>query len=134
MPTVHVPAQLSVEHLMAAVKQLSPTELRTFVRQFAAWQGQPGQPAAEEAVLLADIEAHSRLPGAAQRRYERLRRQCERQMLTARELAEYQSLLQQLEVRNVKRLEALVALAQRRGTTLRGVMAALGLPSDDDAA
>jgi len=134
MPTVHVPAQLSVEHLMTAVKQLSPAELRTFARQFAAWQGQKSQQAAEEAALLADIEENSRLPVAAQRRYERLRRQCERQMLTARALAEYQSLLQQLEARNVKRLEALIAFAQRRGTTLRGIMAALGLPSDDEAA
>ena len=133
MPTVHVPAQLSVEHLMTAVKQLSPAELRAFARQFAAWQGQKSQQAAEEAALLADIEENSRLPVAAQRRYERLRRQCERQMLTARELAEYQSLLQQLEARNLKRLEALSAFAQRRGTTLRGIMAALGLPSDDDA-
>lgn len=118
---------------MAAVKQFSPAELRTFARQCAAWQGQPSQQAAEAAALVADIEAHSRLPGAAQRRYERLRRQCERQMLTARELAEYQSLLQQFEARHVTRLEALIALAQRRGTTLRGIMAALGWPRDDDA-
>lgn len=133
MPTVQVPAQLSVEHLMTAVKQLSPTELRAFVRQFAAWQGQKSKQAAEEAALLADIEENSRLPVAAQRRYERLRRQCERQRLTERELAEYQSFLEQLEARNVKRLEALIALAQQRGTTLRGIMAELGLPSDDDA-
>lgn len=133
MPTVHVPTQLSVEQLMAAVKQLSPAELRTFARQFAAWQGQKSQQAAEEAALFADIEENSRLPMAAQRRYKRLRRQCERQMLTERELAEYQALLQQFEARNVKRLEALIVLAQRRGTTLRGIMAELGLPSDDNA-
>ena len=31
MPTVQVPAQLTVEHLMAAVKQLSPAELCEFM-------------------------------------------------------------------------------------------------------
>ena len=30
MPTVQVPAQLTVEHLMAAVKQFSPDELHEF--------------------------------------------------------------------------------------------------------
>jgi hypothetical protein len=36
MPTVQVPAQLTVEHLMAAVKQLSPAELGEFLRQLTA--------------------------------------------------------------------------------------------------
>jgi hypothetical protein len=42
-------------------------------------------------------------------------------------------LLQQLEARNVRRIEALVALAQHRGTTLQGIMAELGLPRADNA-
>jgi hypothetical protein len=133
MPTVHVPAQLTVEHLMAAVKQLSPAELRQFKRQFAAWQKRNGKQDDEEAVLLACIKENSRLPADEQRRYERLRRKCERRTLTEHELAEYRTLLQQLEARNVRRVEALIALAQRRGTTLRGVMAQLGLQSADDA-
>jgi len=133
MPTVLVPAQLSVEHLMAAVKQLSPAELHEFAQQFATWQEKNGAQADEEAVLLAAIQENSHLPATEQRRYERLRRKCERRTLTESELAEYQSLLQQLEARNVKRIEALVALAQRRGTTLRDIMAALSLSSADNA-
>ena len=133
MPIVQVPAQLTVEHLMAAVKQLSPAELHEFTQQLAAWQQHNGQPAEEEAALLARIQANSRLPDAEQRRYERLRRKCERRTLTERELTEYQVLLQQLEARNVKRIEALIVLAQRRGTTLRGMMAELGLHSEANA-
>ena len=133
MPTVLVPVQLTVEHLMAAVQQLSPAELREFVRQFATWQERHGAKQDEDTALLAIIEENSRLPAAEQQRYERLRRKCERQTLTTQELTEYQELLQQLEARNGKRVEALIALAQRRGTTLRGMMAALGLPSADDA-
>ena len=133
MPTVLVPAQLTVEHLMAAVKQLSPAELREFARHFASWQEKNRTQADEEAALLATIEENSRLPAAEQRRYERLRRKCERRALTEHELAEYQRLLQQLEARNVKRVEALIALAQRRGTTLRDIMTELGLPSVDNA-
>jgi hypothetical protein len=102
-------ARLTVEHLMAAVKQLSPAELQEFTPQLVAWQQQNGQRAEEEAALFACIQENSRLPAAAQRRYERLCRKCERRVLTDHELTEYQALLQQLEARNVKRLEALIA-------------------------
>ena len=121
MPIVHVPVQLTMEQLLAAVKQLSPDELRQFTEQFAAWQKQHDQQDAAEAAVLAVGEEHSRLPRAEQRRYEQLRHKYERRTLTERKLAEYQALLQQLEARNVNRIEALIALAQRRGTTLRGV-------------
>ena len=67
------------------------------------------------------------MPLTEQERYEELRHKCELTTLTECELAKYQSLLQQLEARNVKRIEALSALAQRRGTTLRGIMAELSL-------
>ena len=131
MPTVEMPGKLTVEHLLKMVKQLSPAELRAFTRQFEAWQNQ--NKAEEEAALLASIEANSRLPEKKQRWYEQLRRKCEDRTLTERELAEYQSLLQQLEGRNVKRIEALSALAQRHGTTLRSIMAELGLKGENDA-
>ena len=133
MSAPQVPPQVSVEHAITVVKRLSPTELRKFKRQFTQWQKQDQQQMDEEAVLLVCIEENSRLPAAQQRRYERLRQKCERRALTERELAEYRSLLQQLEARNVKRLEALTALARRRGTTLRGMMADLKLQSADDA-
>lgn len=135
---------LNVEQLLSAVKQLSPAELQEFTRQFLAWQQQngasvkhrepPGQRAIaeEEAALLVRISENSHLPDMEQRRYERLRRKCEQRTLTESELAEYQSLLQQLEARNVKRIEALIALAKRRGTTLRAITAELGLKGADD--
>jgi hypothetical protein len=133
MPTVEVPVQLTVEHLMTAIKQLSPADLRELMQQLAAWQQLNGQQDEEEAALLARIKENTHLPAAAQRCYEQLRRKCERKILTERDLTEYQTLLQQLEARNVKRIEALTALAQRRGTTLRSVMAELGLHSEANA-
>ena len=76
MPTVEVPVQLTVDHLMTAVKQLSPAELHEFIQQLTAWQQHNGQQAEEEAALLTRIEENSRLPTAEQQRYERLRRLC----------------------------------------------------------
>jgi hypothetical protein len=135
MPTVQAPVQLTVEHLLAAIRQLSPAERRELAREFAALPAHngAGEQVEDEAALLARVEENSRLPDAEQRRYERLRRKFERRTLTEGELAEYQALLRQLEARNVKRVEALIALAERRGTTLRGVMEQLGLARSDDA-
>ena len=134
MPIVHAPVQLTVEHLIAAVKQMPPAELHQFEQEFAKWQKRNGTHTREEAKLLACIKENSRLPTADQRCYERLRRKHERTDLTESEFAEYQSLIQRLEARNVKRLDALLALAKKRGTTLRGIMKELGLPSMKDAA
>jgi hypothetical protein len=64
MPTVLVPVQLTVEHLMTAVKQLSPGELRQFAKQFATWQEKNGAQVDDEATLLATIEENTRLPAA----------------------------------------------------------------------
>ena len=119
MSNVQSTNELTVEHLLSAVKQLPPAELREFTQQFSEWQKQNGEE--DEAVLVTLIQEYSLLPPVEQERYENLRHKCELTTLTEPELTEYQSLLQQLEARNVKRIEALSALAQRRGTTLRGI-------------
>ena len=120
----------TVEELLSTVKQLSSNDLKEFTQQFLAWQKRD---IAKEAVLLKAIEEHSRLPDAEQERYEELRHKFDQEILNELEFMEYQSLLQQLEVRNVKRIEALVALAQRRGKTLRGIMVELGLKGESGA-
>jgi hypothetical protein len=70
MPTVQVPAQLTVDHLLQAVKQLSPTELSEFVQRFEEWQKQNGTPPDEEAALIRATQ--ERLPAADERRLKRL--------------------------------------------------------------
>ena len=102
-----------VEEVLSTVKQLSSNDLKEFTQQFLEWQKR--DIAEKEAVLLKAIEENSRLPHAEQECYEELRHKSDQETLNELELMEYQSLIQQLEVRNVKRLEALVALAQRRG-------------------
>ena len=136
MSTSPVPAKWTAEHLLTAVQQLPPPERRKFMRQLGEWQarGEERDPIGkDEALLLTAIEENSRLPEGEQRRFDHLRDQCARSRLTEGEHAEYLSLLQHLEARNVKRVEALVALAQQRGTTLRGVMQELGLEANLDA-
>jgi hypothetical protein len=127
MPTVQVPAQLTVEHLMAAVKQLSPTEWREFQQQLAAWQAQNGVREATEADLVTCIHDNSRLPTVTQRRFNRLRRKRQAETLTPAEAEELQMLWQRVEAMNVTRLQALTTLAQRRGTDVRTLMRDLGV-------
>lgn len=127
MPTVQVPAQLSVEHLIAGVKQLSPTELGEFKRQFAKWQEHNGNQTKEEGALLACIEENSHLPAADQRRFNRLRRRRQAETLSRAEEAELQALWQRVERMNVVRLEALTTLARQRDTDVKTLMRKLGL-------
>ena len=123
--------QLTVEHLLDGVQQLSPAELWEFTERFAEWQKQ--REVAEETPLLGSIRENSRLPEKEQRRYQQLWHKCENETLSEEELVEYQTLLSKLEARNVKRIEALIALAQMRGKTLREVMAELGLKEESGA-
>jgi hypothetical protein len=132
MPTVQVPAQLTVDHLMTAIKQLSPAELHEFMQQLTAWQQHNGQQTEEEAALLARIKESSSLPTAKQRRFDRLRRKRQAGTLTKLEAAELQALWQHVEQMNVTRLQALTDLAQRRGTDVKTCMRELGLAESPD--
>ena len=80
-----------------------------------------------EATLLATIQENSQLPEKEQQRYQQLWRKCEDENLNEDELIEYQALLSQLETRNLKRIEALIALAESRGKTLGEITAELEL-------
>src|SRR5689334_1627198 len=104
MPTVQVPAQLTVEHLMAAIKQLTPAEWKALQQQLSEWQDQNGSRNEAEAALLARIRENSRLPAAEQRRLNHLRRKHQAGELTAAEEAELQELWKHAEQMNVSRL------------------------------
>ena len=73
----------------------------------------------KEDSLLATIQENSRLPEKDQTRYQQLWRKNENETINDDELTEYQTLLNQLETRNLKRIEALMALAQIKGKRYR---------------
>lgn len=86
-----------------------------------------------EVSLLATIQENSQLPKKKQQRYQQLWRKCEDETLSEAELTEYQALLSQLEIRNLKRIEALTALARIRGKTLGEITTELGLKEGNNA-
>jgi hypothetical protein len=137
MPTVLVPAQLTVKHLMAAVKQLSPAELYEFTLQFAAWQKRNsqntnGKQTDEEKALIQMTKAH--LPASDTRRLKQLMAKSERGTLTPKELDQYRALAQRAEQLNVTRVEALAELVRRQGQPVNIVMEAIGWKSGEDGA
>lgn len=72
----------------------------------------------KEASLLAIIQENSRLPEIEQARYQQLLHKYEDKTINDDEIAEYQTLLCQLDTRNLKRIDALMALAQIKGNVL----------------
>jgi len=123
MPIVQVPAQLTVEHFIAAVKQLSPAELHAFTEGLVAWQQQHG-PQEDDAALMQATKAH--LPTADVQRLQRLIAKSERGTLTPKELDTYRTLAQRAEQLNVRRVEALAEVVRRRGKAARVIMEELG--------
>ena len=126
MPTVHGPAQLTVEDLIAAIKQLSPAEWREFQHKLSEWQALNGTQNETETALLDRIQENSRLPDAEQRRFNQLRRKRQAEGLTAAEESELQALWQRVEQMNVARLEALTRLAEQRNTEVKALMRQFG--------
>lgn len=129
MPVVK--AEVNVDQLLAAVKQLPPAELSRFERQFAKWQKKDEQSEPTnrelESEMLARIRLNSRLPETAQRRFNRLRRRLEAETITETELLDLQGLTSRMEWMSVERLEALIELAHLRGTDVDTLMRELGL-------
>ena len=130
MPNTQAPEPMTVKNLMAAVKQLSPAELREFERQLAEWQGQNGGQEKSEAELIE--ETRLRLPAADQKRLKRLIAKSERGALTTEEWDNYRALAQRAEEIDVKRAEALAELVRRRGKPARTVMKEIGWASGSD--
>ena len=85
-----------------------------------------------EPILLVMIEEYSHLPEKKHERYWELRSKREEKSLTEAESKEYESLIQEWEARNVERVRALIALAKKRGTNLRGVIKQLGLKGTEN--
>jgi hypothetical protein len=115
-----------VEQLLAAVGQLSPDDQAEFQRRLAARQADD-----EAAVVRA---ARSRLPAPAERRLRRLIARSERGRMTAKELADYQSLAQQAQQIDVARAEALAELARRWGKSIKAVQAQIDRAGSADGA
>jgi hypothetical protein len=125
--TVTDPARPTAEQLLAAIEQLPPAEMEQLSRRLLHLQARRKAPhlSEREAELLHEIYRAKR-PGF-QTRFDELnakRRAC---VLTPEEHEELLRLVDESEAFTVRRLEALVELAQLRQISLPELMRQLGL-------
>lgn len=132
MPTVRVEAQLTSTDLLAAVRQLSSPELETFVAEVLSERNRRCAPLLDrtEADLFAIVNEGR--PEAEQQRFAELKGRLRAKTMTPEEQAEFLQITDQRERQNVRRIEALAALAQHRGVPLRQLMDQLGIKAPAD--
>lgn len=127
MATVRIEAELSTDKLLEAVKQLSLRELDSFIEQVLAFQAErkaPALPVDETALLL---KINNGPPAKVQQRYRKLIKLRQEERLTQDEYEELLRLTDDVEQKQVERLEALAELARLRGKSLRELMDVLGI-------
>lgn len=127
MATVRIEAELSTDKLLEAVKQLSLRELDSFIEQVLAIQAErkaPALPVDETALLL---KINNGLPAKVQQRYRKLIKLRQEERLTQDEYEELLRLTDDVEHKQVERLEALSELARLRGKSVRELMDVLGI-------
>lgn len=121
MHSVELPVQITVPGLLRAVAQLAPNDLEKFMAEAAVIQKRTRS----EASLLSAI--HKRLPAPQLQRLRQLEARLEAETITEQERKELLQLVELAELADVERAEALLALAQKRQTSVGQLMQELRL-------
>jgi helix-turn-helix protein len=121
MTVLKLPVQMPLDDLVEIVAQLPEEDLNDFMTRVNLFR----QRQATEEALLAAIR--QRLPDEQRERLSELRDKLEAETLTETERAELLALVEQVEDADVERAKALLALAQKRGVSVRQLMIDLGL-------
>jgi hypothetical protein len=125
MPVIQV--ETSVDQILQAVKQLTATELDTFLTQVIALRTQ------HQAVSLSDRETalltriNQGLSAAQAARYAVLMARRDAEVLSSAEHAELLILSDAIEILQAERVKALIQLADVRGVRLDTLMQQLGI-------
>lgn len=122
MPTVQVKAQLSMDDMLQAVKQLKTSELEGFFRQIIvllASRKAPGLSKQESELM---VRINRGISPEIQEHYNKLIAKRRSETLTAEEYDELLKLTAQIEKLDVERLEYLKELACIRQTPLTELM------------
>ncbi|MEW6125569.1 MAG: STAS/SEC14 domain-containing protein [Acidobacteriota bacterium] len=127
MPVIQVQAKLSADELLQAVEQLSTQELDKFAGEVLKVQARrkAPRPSKRESALLLKIK--EAFPKDKQRRYNKLYSKLQEETITEKEYQELLPLVKEQEQLNVRRLEALIKLAQIRQVSVDELMDSLGI-------
>ena len=123
-------SSLSLEQILEAVDRLSPAQMDELEQRLAARRAENGNRGLDESALVR--AAKCRLTAAAERRLRELIGRSERGTLTSKQLAEYQSLAQEVQRLDAVRTQATVELARRWGKSVHAVKAQIGCEGGRD--
>ncbi len=126
MQSVDLPVQITVSGLLRAIAQLPPNDLDRFMAEAKMLQKRQRN----EASLLDAI--YKRLPDHQLQRLRLLETKLESETLTEQERTELLQLIELAETADVKRAEALLALAHTRQTTVPDLLSELHLETGVD--
>ena len=127
MPTVQITAQASTDELLRSVASLPAAELEQFVTRVLALRARLKAPTIpdQEANLLHKINIG--LSAIQQQRFADLNLKRQEETLTDEEYQELLVLIEEMEAKNVERIQSLSLLAQLRQVSLTTLMQNLGI-------
>lgn len=127
MPTVQITAQASTDELLRSVASLPAAELEQFVTRVLALRARLKAPTIpdQEANLLHKINIG--LSAIQQQRFADLNLKRQEETLTDEEHQELLVLIEEMETKNVERIQSLSLLAQLRQVSLTTLMQNLGI-------
>ncbi|OQX08808.1 MAG: hypothetical protein BWK73_24410 [Thiothrix lacustris] len=127
MPTVQITAQASTDELLRSVASLPAAELEQFVTRVLALRARLKAPTIpdQEANLLHKINIG--LSAIQQQRFADLNLKRQEEALTDEEHQELLVLIEEMETKNVERIQNLSLLAQLRQVSLTTLMQNLGI-------
>ena len=127
MATIQLQSQISLDALVSGVEQLSTPDLEWLTNQVLALRSKRRAPSLprKEAELLQKI--NQGLSVEMQQRFNLLTAKRRAETLTSEEYQELLELVDEIELRDAKRVEYLAELAQLRNISLRMLMKQLGI-------
>ena len=127
MATIQLQSQISLDALVSGVEQLSTPDLEWLTNQVLALRAKRRAPSLprKEAELLQKI--NQGLSVEMQQRFNLLTAKRRAETLTSEEYQELLGLVDEIELRDAKRVEYLAELAQLRNISLRMLMKQLGI-------
>ena len=123
MPSVNHQTQAMLD----TVKQMPNHDLETFLAEVLKVRAERFAPQPEEIQIKLLNQINQTMPPLQRARFEVLVEKRDSDIITTLELEELISIIDEIEARDVMRLEALIKLSQIRGVTLDELMQSLGL-------
>lgn len=132
MANVQLQTEVSIDNLLQGVQNLDLDTLEQLVDKVLLLRAERRAQSlsVDEVLLLKQINAQ--LPEATQVRFAKLKSRRQAEELTSAEHEELLEVVDQIEQRDLGRLQALTALAQLRNVTVRTLMQQLGLEKSQD--